>query len=92
MQPVIEAYIPVLLGLTQSEPLDTAVSFGWTNRLSHEAATELNSAKYELVSVLQVMAVALVGDAEGALQTRGDKEGKVSYLCSAIIFVVSSVL
>jgi hypothetical protein len=92
LQPVIEAYIPVLLGLTQSEPLDTAVSFGWTNRLSHEAATELNSAKYELVSVFQAMAVAFVGDAEGALQTRDDKEGKVPYLCSAIIFIFGSLL
>jgi hypothetical protein len=92
LQPVVEAYIPVLLGLTKSEALDTAVSFGWTNRLSHETAIELNSAKYELVSVLQAMAVAFVEDAEGALQTRDDKEGKVPYLCSAIIFVFGSLL
>ncbi|GAQ78079.1 Endosomal targeting BRO1-like domain-containing protein [Klebsormidium nitens] len=74
LQPVLEEYIPVLLGLTKLESLDTAVNLGWTNHLARDSATELRSAKYELVSILQVMAVAFVEDAGRALQTQGDKE------------------
>lgn len=58
LQLAIEDYLPVLLGLTDDESsLREAVEFSWTNQEDAQQETAIADARFELLSLLHLMAM-----------------------------------
>ncbi|KAL1192188.1 hypothetical protein V5N11_008136 [Cardamine amara subsp. amara] len=71
----LEDYIPVLLGLTKDGSLQFKVQFIWVNQEDEEEETALSNVWYELLSVLHLMAMLQMSQANLLLLPRGTSDG-----------------
>ncbi|GAB2247706.1 hypothetical protein Droror1_Dr00007588 [Drosera rotundifolia] len=64
LQQALEEYLPVLLGLvTEGNPLQQSVQFGWVNQQDDIEETCIFSAWYEVLSVLHLLALLSLSQA-----------------------------
>lgn len=72
----LEDYIPVLLGLTKDgSHLQFKVQFNWVNQEDEEEETAMSNVWYEILSVLHLMAMLQMSQANLLLLPRGSSDG-----------------
>jgi hypothetical protein len=69
-------YLPVVLGLTKDgSHLQFKVQFNWVNQEDEEEETEMSNVWYEVLSVLHLMAMLQMSQANLLLLPRGSSDG-----------------
>ncbi|KAG7589974.1 BRO1 domain [Arabidopsis suecica] len=72
----LEDYLPVLLGLTKDgSHLQCKVQFNWVNQEDEQEETAISNVWYEILSVLHLMAMLQMSQANLLLLPRGSSDG-----------------
>lgn len=71
----LDDYLPVLLGLTKGSQLQDLVEFVWINQEDDEQETAISSAWYEVLSVLHMMSMLSLSQANSLLIPKSSVDG-----------------
>ncbi|XP_020599117.1 uncharacterized protein LOC110038583 [Phalaenopsis equestris] len=71
----LEDYLPVLLGLTKDGRLKVKVKFAWINQEDDDEQTAIANVWYEVLSVLHLMAMLCLAEANYLLLPRKSNDG-----------------
>ncbi|CAK9862384.1 unnamed protein product [Sphagnum jensenii] len=76
LQKALGDYLPLLLGLTfTEEKVSSAVKFEWSNQEDQKKETALPSALYELLSVLHLLGILALQEANNCLTVKATADG-----------------
>lgn len=75
LQQALDDYLPVLLGLTKGSQLQDLVEFVWINQEDDEQETAISSAWYEVLSVLHMMSMLSLSQANSLLIPKASPDG-----------------